>query len=30
MKKILISFSCILFLIILCGCTMDNTPTKKV
>lgn len=30
MKKVLISFSCILFLIILCGCTMDNTPTKKV
>lgn len=30
MKKILILFLCILNLFILNGCTMDNTPTKKV
>ncbi len=30
MKKILIYLSCIMIVILLSGCTMDNTPTKKV
>ena len=30
MKKILLCFSCIMAIVLLSGCTMDNTPTKKV
>ena len=30
MKKILLCFSCIRAIVLLSGCTMDNTPTKKV
>ena len=30
MKKRLIYLSCIMIVILLSGCTMDNTPTKKV
>ena len=30
MKKILILLSCIMVVILLSGCSMDNTPTKKV
>lgn len=30
MKKIILCFSCILAVILLSGCSMDNTPTKKV
>ena len=30
MKKILIYFSCIVAIILLSGCSMENTPTKKV
>lgn len=30
MKKFLIYVSCLVFIIILTGCSMDNTPTKKV
>ena len=29
MKKILLCFSCIMAIVLLSGCTMDNTPTKK-
>lgn len=30
MKKILLYFSCIMAIVLLSGCSMDNTPTKKV
>ena len=30
MKKILLCFSCIIAIVLLSGCSMDNTPTKKV
>lgn len=30
MKKILLCFSCIMAIVLLSGCSMDNTPTKKV
>lgn len=30
MKKILIYFSCVMIVILLSGCSMENTPTKKV
>ena len=30
MKKIFLCFSCIMAIVLLSGCTMDNTPTKKV
>ena len=30
MKKILIYLSCIMIVVLLSGCTMDNIPTKKV
>lgn len=30
MKKILLCFSCIIAIALLSGCSMDNTPTKKV
>ena len=30
MKKILIYLSCIMIVVLLSGCSMDNTPTKKV
>lgn len=30
MKKILIYFSCIVAIILLSGCSMENTPTKRV
>ena len=30
MKNFFICFSCILFLVVLSACSMDNTPTKKV
>lgn len=30
MKKLILCFSCILAIILLSGCSMDNTPTKKV
>ena len=30
MKKLLLCFSCIMLVVFLSGCSMDNTPTKKV
>ena len=30
MKRFIIYFSCIMSLILLSGCAMDNTPTKRV
>ena len=30
MKKFILYFSCIMAVILLSGCSMDNTPTKKV
>ena len=30
MKKIFLCFSCIMAIVLLSGCSMDNTPTKKV
>ena len=30
MKKYLLYLSCIVAIIFLVGCSMDNTPTKKV
>lgn len=30
MKRLLLCFSCIMAIILLSGCSMDNTPTKKV
>lgn len=30
MKKIILCFSCIMAIVLLSGCTMNNTPTKKV
>ncbi|MGM9878948.1 MAG: hypothetical protein ACI31R_02870 [Bacilli bacterium] len=30
MKKILLCFSCIMAIVLLSGCSMNNTPTKKV
>ena len=30
MKKLLLCFSCIMVIVLLSGCSMDNTPTKKV
>ena len=30
MKKFILCFSCILAVVLLSGCSMDNTPTKKV
>ena len=30
MKKILLCFSCIIAIVLLSGCSMDSTPTKKV
>lgn len=30
MKKLFLCFSCIMAIILLSGCSMDNTPTKKV
>ncbi len=30
MKKIILCFSCIMAIVLLSGCSMDNTPTKKV
>lgn len=30
MKKFILCFSCIMIVVLLSGCSMDNTPTKKV
>ena len=30
MKKLILCFSCIMAIVLLSGCSMDNTPTKKV
>ena len=30
MKKIFLCFSCIMAIVLLSGCSFDNTPTKKV